>query len=229
MEFIIIAAIVWAIVSALTKNRKASAKNAQEQAMHGDEQSRKLAATRAVAERMAAQSYADQDRSPQVYAAQMRSQQAAHPADRAGATYPRQSPPPQSYAPMSRAASEQEAIWGTPARSPEGGTADGDPFCQGPAGRFASSEGVGDSEGQGFEGASAPGGEGYSAPGMLGTRSAFSVPQRNAVRTKGGTYDATEEHQTEAAPRIELSFDREAAIRGLLYAEVLGKPKALRR
>ncbi|MEN6471576.1 MAG: hypothetical protein ABFC62_08930 [Clostridiaceae bacterium] len=209
MEFIIIAVVLWAIISALTKNRNAGTKNANE--------------------KTAAQSYADQDRSPQVHAAQMRAQQLARPAQ------PRQSPPLQSYAPKNRAVSEQEAMWGTPsysppARSPEGGPADGDPFCQGPAGSFVSSEGVGDFEGRGgLEGAGAPGGEGYSAPGMLGTRGTFVSPHLSVVQSKIFARDAAEAQHPEAASRIQLSFDREAAMRGLLYAEVLGKPKALRR
>lgn len=122
----------------------------------------------------------------------------------------------------------QSAMWGTPDHtsgkfSGEGGTS-GDPFCQGPAGSFSSSEGIGSSEGR------------FSAEGMgelegrmrSGEGEDVSLsPRLKVVSTMVKAHDTMQAVQ--ASPDTTLSFDSKAVVQGILYAEILGKPKALRK
>ncbi|HWS30959.1 MAG TPA: hypothetical protein VN512_12710 [Clostridia bacterium] len=123
---------------------------------------------------------------------------------------------------------DQAAMWGTPAYELGAfngeGSSGGDPFCQGPAGSFSSSEGVGDSEGElGTEGMGDSEGEARPGEGTGG----FGSPRLSIVHTIVKAHDAAQPEQT--SPAAAFSFDRSAVVQGILYAEILGKPKAFRR
>ena len=125
----------------------------------------------------------------------------------------------------------QSAMWGTPdyvedTYHGEGSTS-GDPFCQGAAGSFSSSEGEGDTEGRlSTEGMSHTevqmrSGEGEDPSGS---------PRLSVVQSLVKTHDTVQPvHTVQALPDVTLSLDRNAMVQGILYAEILGKPKALRR
>ncbi len=156
------------------------------------EQRRKAAAAREAFEQRAAQSQAQQGYAP-------------HEGPFAGA-------PPSPWGSLPYEAPQESA---------EGGLHNGDPFCQGPAGRASSDEGLGGFEGQGDqEGHGRFGGEGFAAPGLLGM----------APRSSSFARDAAQPAEAEKTPlAASLSFDRNAVVQGILYAEILGKPKAQRR
>ena len=124
--------------------------------------------------------------------------------------------------------------WGSlpyevPQESGEGGSNNGDPFCQGPAGKATSDEGLGGFEGDGGrEGRYGFGGEGFTAPGLSGRTPPHA--QKSGMKRSARVHDAAQPVETEQAPlAASLSFDLNAVVQGVLYAEILGKPKALRR
>jgi type II secretory pathway pseudopilin PulG len=130
---------------------------------------------------------------------------------------------------------ERPTAWGTlpydaPMETGEGGSKSSDPFCQGPAGKAVSTEGVGDAEGMGdAEGTGDAEGESFAALSTLKKQIVPATSSLTRVRPKAVTFDAHAEPPEQAAPNVKLTFNREAAIQGILYAEILGKPKALRR
>ncbi len=130
---------------------------------------------------------------------------------------------------------ERPTAWGTlpydaPMETGEGGSKDNDPFCQGPAGRAVSTEGTGDSEGMGdAEGTGDGEGESFAALSTLKKQIMPVTSSLTRVRPKVVAYDVHAETPEQAAPNVKLTFNREAAIQGILYAEIFGKPKALRR
>lgn len=115
----------------------------------------------------------------------------------------------------------RETLWGTlpydpPAHSDEGGTADGDPFCQGPAGLATSTEGYG-------------GGEGFGSETAYGEGLAYADEGGKARLHRVNFPRETKTAEAQPAPKPTFVWDRNAAVKGILYAEILGKPKALRR
>lgn len=119
----------------------------------------------------------------------------------------------------------QSAMWGTPDPDPGAfSSKSSDPFCQGPAGSFSSSEGMVTFEGRlSAEGTVQSEGQARSGEGADDSGS----PRLNVVHTLVKTHDIAPTLQ--ALPGTTLSFDSKALVQGVLYAEILGKPKALRR
>lgn len=122
----------------------------------------------------------------------------------------------------------QSAMWGTPDYMEDAyrgeGSMSSDPFCQGPAGSFSSSEGIGYTEGSlSTEGIGQSEGQSRSGEG----EDKIGSPRLSVVQSLVTTKDTV--HTVQALPDVTLSFDRNAMVQGILYAEILGKPNALRR
>lgn len=130
---------------------------------------------------------------------------------------------------------ERETAWGTlpydaPVETGEGRSNNGDPFCQGPAGKAVSTEGTGDLEGMGdSEGMGDGEGESFAALSTLRRQIVPVSSSLTSVRPKVVAFDAHAEKPEEANPGVTLAFNHDAVVQGILYAEILGKPKALRR